>query len=183
MATTIPEESAICYFPAVDHAEFKWSKAALSLIVVAAGLVSSWFLCVALYTKRSARLVGLTERFRPARWGYLFLANKYYLDALYEQVIVRAVAHPIARAANWVNQHVIDAVVNTVGKTGKNAGGVLYRNIDQAVVDGAVNGSGTVANATGTALQPVQSGKVSQYGGLLFGAATVGAIVLVIINV
>ena len=122
---------------------------------------------------------------RPA-WaarGYAFLVNKYYLDALYEGVIVRAIAHPIARAANWVNQNVIDAVVNTVGKTGKNAGGVLYRNIDQAVVDGAVKGSGTVANATGTALQPVQSGKVSQYGGLLFGAATVGAIVLVIINV
>ena len=118
----VPEESAICYFPAVDHAEFKWSKAALSLIVVAAGLVSSWFVCVALYTKRSARLVGLTERSRPARWGYAFLANKYYLDALYEGVIVRAIAHPIARAANWINQHVIDAVVNTVGKTGKNAG-------------------------------------------------------------
>ena len=94
----IPEESAICYFPAVDHAEFKWSKAALSLIVVAAGLVSSWFVCVALYTKRSARLVGLTERSRPARWGYIFLANKYYLDALYEGVIVRAIAHPIAKA-------------------------------------------------------------------------------------
>ena len=40
-----------------------------------------------------------------------------------------------------------------------------------------------VADATGTALQPVQSGKVNQYGGLLFGAAAVGAIVLVIINV
>jgi NADH-quinone oxidoreductase subunit L len=29
----------------------------------------------------------------------------------------------------------------------------------------------------------VQSGKVNQYGALLFGAATVGAIVLVILNV
>ena len=29
----------------------------------------------------------------------------------------------------------------------------------------------------------MQSGKVNQYGALLFGAATVGAIVLVIINV
>ena len=117
--TTIPEESAICFFPAVNHAEFKWSKAALSLIVVAAGLVSSWVVCVALYTKRSARLVGLTERFRPARWGYLFLANKYYLDDLYEKVIVRAIAHPIARAANWVNQHVIDGVVNARRQDGQ----------------------------------------------------------------
>ena len=35
----------------------------------------------------------------------------------------------------------------------------------------------------GEALQPVQSGKVNQYGALLFGAAAVGAIVLVIVNV
>ena len=42
---------------------------------------------------------------------------------------------------------------------------------------------GTVANETGHALQPVQSGKVNQYGALLFGAAAVGAIVLVIVNV
>ena len=63
-------------------------------------------------------------------------------------------------------------------------GGWAYRNIDQRVVDGAVNASGTVANATGVApCSPVQSGKVNQYGALLFGAAAVGAIVLVIINV
>jgi hypothetical protein len=31
-------------------------------------------------------------------------------------------------------------------------------------------------------LQPVQSGKVSQYGALLFSAAAVAALVLVIIN-
>jgi NADH-quinone oxidoreductase subunit L len=46
-----------------------------------------------------------------------------------------------------------------------------------------VNASGAVASETGHALQPVQSGKVNQYGALLFGAATVGAIVLVILNV
>ncbi|MET0146194.1 MAG: NADH-quinone oxidoreductase subunit L [Ilumatobacteraceae bacterium] len=180
---TVPEESAVCYFPAVDHAEFKWSKAAVSLIVVIAGLVSSWFVCVALYTKRNRHLVGLTERFAPARAGYTFLANKYYLDALYEGVIVRGIAHPIAAAAYWINQNVIDGIVNGAGRAGKWLGGFFYKNIDQGLVDGAVKGSGTVANATGHALQPVQSGKVSQYGGLLFGAAAVGAIVLVIINV
>jgi hypothetical protein len=31
-------------------------------------------------------------------------------------------------------------------------------------------------------LQPIQSGKVSQYGALLFAAAAVAALVLVIIN-
>jgi len=178
-----PEEGTRCFFPAVSHAEFKWSKAALSLIIVAAGLISSWFVCVALYTRRDRRLVGLTERSRPVRGIYTFLANKYYLDALYEGVIVRVIAHPVARACNWVNQNLIDGVVNGAGWLGRKFGGVVYRNIDQRVVDGAVNGSGAVATNTGTALRPVQSGKVNQYGALLFGAAAIGAVVLVIVNV
>ena len=140
-------------------------------------------MCVALYTRRDRRLVGLTERSRLARAGYPFLANKYYLDALYEGVIVRAIAHPIARAANWFNQNVIDGVVNGAGTAGRKVGGIFYRDIDQRIVDGAVNGSGAVATGTGQALRPVQSGRVNQYGALLFGAAAVGAIVLVIVNV
>ena len=51
------------------------------------------------------------------------------------------------------------------------------------VVDGAVNASGLVASESGHALQPVQSGKVNQYGALLFGGAMVGAIVLILLNV
>ena len=40
--------------------------------------------------------------------GHAFLVNKYYLDALYEKVIVRGVAHPIAKAAYWINQNILD---------------------------------------------------------------------------
>jgi NADH-quinone oxidoreductase subunit L len=178
-----PEAETACYFPTVDHAEFEWSKAGVSLVVAAFGLIVGWFVCAALYTQRNRRLVGLTERRRPLRWGYLFLANKYYLDWLYEKVIVRAIAHPIAQAAYWINQHVIDGIVNAAGWAGKRLGQFFYRNVDQRVVDGAVNGSGALADGAGTALQPMQSGKVNQYGALLFGAAAVGAVVLVIINV
>jgi NADH-quinone oxidoreductase subunit L len=48
------------------------------------------------------------------------------------------------------------------------------------VVDGLVNGAGAVTEGTGEALKPVQSGKVSFYGALLFGAAALGALILVI---
>jgi NADH-quinone oxidoreductase subunit L len=180
-----PEAAAdgVAYFPAIDHAEFSWSKAAVSLGIVAVSLVAAWAVCVALYTRRDRRLVGLTGRSRPARLGYAFLSNKYYLDALYERVIVRAVAHPIAAGIYWFDQHVIDRIVNGAGRTGRRLGGFFYRYIDQDVVDGAVNASGSVATGSGGALQPVQSGKVNQYGALLFGAAAVAAIVLVIVNV
>jgi len=178
-----PPEGTVCLFPAVSHAPFKWSKGFLALGIVGAGLVSSWLFSVALYTRRDRRLVGLTERFAPARWGYQFLWNKYYLDHLYEKVIVRAVAYPIAAATYWFNQKVLDRIVDTAGTSTRQAGEFVYRNIDQTLVDGAVNASGFVASETGHALQPVQSGKVNQYGALLFGAAAVAAIVLVIINV
>ncbi|MBA3287661.1 MAG: NADH-quinone oxidoreductase subunit L [Acidimicrobiia bacterium] len=180
---TGPEQGGQCFFPAVSHAEFEWSKAALSIVVVAAGLLSSWVVCAALYTKRDRRLVGLTQRLRPARAAYAFVSNKYYLDVLYEQVVVRAIAHPIARAGYWINQNVIDGVVNTAGATGKHLGGFFYRNVDQRIVDGAVNGSGAVASGTGSVLRPIQSGRVNQYGALLFGAAAVAAVVLVLVNV
>ncbi|MFV0306170.1 MAG: NADH-quinone oxidoreductase subunit L [Desertimonas sp.] len=178
-----PADGTVCYFPAVSHAEFKWSKAALSLGIVGVSLVVAWGACVALYQRRQRPLYGLTERFAPARAGYAFLANKYYLDALYENVIVRAVAHPIAQAAYWINQHVIDGIVNGVGRLGVRLGRFVYRFVDQGAVDGVVNGSGAVASGTGEALQPVQSGKINQYGALLFGAAAVAAVVLVIVNV
>ena len=177
-----PAAGEACYFPAVSHAEFKWSKAALSLLIVAAGLVSSWLFCVQYYTRRNRRLVGLTSRNKVLRSGYTFLWNKYYLDALYEKVIVRAVAHPIAAAAYWFNQNVLDGIVNGAAKISRRTAGWVYRNIDQRVVDGAVNGSGAAARGTGGALRPVQSGKVNQYGALLFAAAAIGALVLVIIN-
>ena len=179
----VPAQGSVCFFPAVSHAEFKWSKAAVSLVVVVLGLVSSWIVCVLLYTRHDRRLVGLTGRSTPARAGYVFLSNKYYLDALYENVIVHAIAHPIANAAYWTNQHIIDAFVNACGRAGRWVGSWAYRNVDQRVVDGAVNASGYVATETGESLRPVQSGRVNQYGALLFGAAAIGAVVLVIVNV
>ena len=48
-----------------------------------------------------------------------------------------------------------------------------YKYIDQGVVDGTVNGSGCASEAFGQALRQLQTGKVQQYGALLFGGAVV----------
>ena len=178
-----PEPGTVCFMPTQNHAEPTFSKIMLSLGVVAGAYAIAIAFCIAFYGRRNKRLVGLTDRSRVMRGGYLFLKNKYYLDALYEGVIVRAIAHPIASATYWFNQHVIDGIVNGVGHNTKQTGDWVYKNIDQRIVDGAVNASGAVASETGHGLQPVQSGKVNQYGALLFGAIAVAAIVLVIVNV
>jgi NADH-quinone oxidoreductase subunit L len=178
-----PESGTVCFFPSVSHAEPKFTKILLSLGVVAIGYAVAIAFCIGFYGRRNKHLVGLTERHKVLRGGFLFLKNKYYLDALYENVIVHAVAHPIAKFANWINQNVLDATVNAVGIGTRKTGEWVYDNIDQKIVDGAVNGSGRAASEAGHALQPTQSGKIGQYGALLFGAATVGAIVLVLVNV
>jgi NADH-quinone oxidoreductase subunit L len=176
-----PKEG-VCYAPKLEHAKFKWSKAALSLGIVFFGMLSSWFICVALYTKKDKRLVGLTQRNGALRAGYKLLDNKYYLDALYENVIVKAIAGPIAAGAYWFNNNILDGILHLVARVSRTVSGWVYRNIDQRVVDGTVNNSGRATRGAGGILQPVQSGKVSQYGALLFSAAAVAALVLVIIN-
>jgi NADH-quinone oxidoreductase subunit L len=177
-----PKEGEICVFPQVKHAPFSWKKAGVATVIVFAGYAISFFMCSLVYGRRRNKLQGLTERNRLLGAGHRFLVNKYYLDHLYEKVIVHGVAHPISKAAYWVNQKVLDGTVNAVGITGRKTGQWVYRNIDQRVVDGAVNGSGAAARGTGGALRPVQSGKVSQYGALLFSAAAIGALILVIVN-
>jgi len=175
-------EKGVCFAPQLEHAKFKWSKAALSLGIVFAGIVLSWLLSVALFTKRNPALVGLTQRNKLLGAGHRLLVNKYYLDALYENVIVRAVAGPIAAAAYWFNQNVLDGVLHGVSKGSRGASDWLYRVVDQRLVDGTVNNSGKATKGVGGAVQPLQSGKVGQYGALLFSAAAVAALVLVIIN-
>jgi NADH-quinone oxidoreductase subunit L len=162
--------------------KFSWASAAPSILLVALGFGVSLFLCKEIWGKASSPFKGLTERNAVLGAGHKFLVNKYYLDALYENVIVHAVAHPIAKAAYWTNQNILDGIVNGVGRGGKATGEFVYNNVDQLLVDGVVNGSGTTARGAGGALQPMQSGKVSLYGALLFGAAAVGALVLVLVN-
>jgi NADH-quinone oxidoreductase subunit L len=164
-------------FPELAHAPFHWSDALLSIGLAVLGAVVSYFVCVAIYER--AVLGGLTRRNQAAAAGYAFLWNKYYLDALYENVVVAGIKGPIARAAYWFNQGVLDAIVNGAGRGARRAGTVAY-DFDQKVLDAAVVGSGAAAEGSGEALRPVQSGKVQQYGAILFGAAAIGALILVI---
>ena len=170
------------HFPELHSAEFKWANSIPSILLLIAGFVVSLGVCLALYGEKANALKGLTLRIPPLRWAYTFVANKYYLDFLYEKIIARGIAHPISKAVYWTNQNILDRAVNEAGIGARLFGGWVYRNIDQRVVDGAVNGSGAAARGSGTALQPVQSGKVNQYGALLFGFAAVGALVLVLVN-
>jgi NADH-quinone oxidoreductase subunit L len=169
------------YFPSVletfHHPEFSAGVALVSIAIGLAGigLAYLWF-----WKQRGPH--GITQRSRAARAGLTFLEQKYYFDKLYTDVVVGSVKGPVARAAYWFNQKGIDGVVNGAGIGAARAGRWVYDNIDQRVVDGiVVNGSGAATGASGEAARRIQTGKVQQYGALLFGAAALLAGVFIVI--
>ncbi len=163
-------------FPPVAHPEFSVPLAVVATLLALAGIGAG-----AGYYFRNLGPHGLTERNVWARRGHTLLWNRYYLDHLYTGVIVGSIKGPVARAANWVNQRVIDGVVNAAGVGSRQAGQWVYDKIDQRVVDGIVNGSATGAGETGGFLRRMQTGRVQNYGALLFGATAVLGLTLVIL--
>ena len=124
---------------------------------------------------------GPTTKFAPARAGYTFLVNKYYLDYLYNNVIVYAFKKPFANAAYWFNQKVLDGIVDRAGKGSVAAGRAVYKYIDQGLVDGIVNGSGVASDEAGQGLRKMQTGKVQQYAAFMFAAVAILAGILMIV--
>ncbi len=161
-------------FPPIEVASFTPALALVSLALAGAGLVAAY-----LYYEKNLGPHGLTERNKAAAWGYRFLENKYYLDWLYEDVIVANVKGAIARGAYWFNQNVLDGIVNGIGAGAKRSGELVYEYVDQGVVDNVVNASGAGSEGLGQFLRRIQTGKVQQYGALLFGFAIVFAAIFV----
>jgi NADH-quinone oxidoreductase subunit L len=158
------------YFPSIvpsfAHPAFSWGIAIVSTLIALLGIGVG----IAWYTGRIA-LRGITERNALAHAGYTTLVNKYYFDHLYTDVIAAGTKGPVARGVDWFNQNVIDGVVNGAGRLATASGRWVYAHVDQQVVDGAVHGSATAAQSGGQVFRQLTSGKVQQYGALLFGAA------------
>ena len=162
--------------PEFSHPEFALgiALAASAIALVGIGAAYLWYW-------RGLGPHGITQRLRAARAGYTLLVNKYYFDDLYTGVIADGVKGPVAQATNWSNQEVIDGAVNGVARGAAATARIVYDRIDQGVVDGLVNGSGLAAGTTGQLFRKLTTGKVQQYGALLFGATAIFAGVLIFV--
>ena len=79
---------------------------------------------------------------------YRFLLNKGYVDEVYDELIVQ----PVKALSE----------------------GALWRGLDATVIDGAVNGTGTIVTETGTLVRRAQMGSVRAYAvSVLLGAVVV----------
>ena len=176
-------EPKAAYFPGISHAEFSPVIALLSILaaVGASGAAVLYYRKVQATDPLATELAhGPTSRGGLPALGYNVLANKFYLDWLYNDVIVAFVKGPLARSANWFNQHILDGVVNGSATVSKHMAGFTYNVLDQRVVDGVVNGSGYGASEAGGLLRRMQSGRVQAYAALMFAAAAVLAAVFVL---
>jgi NADH-quinone oxidoreductase subunit L len=147
----------------------------LTFAVLGIGVASGYYL-------RNAWPRGAMDRMPALKTGYRILVNKYYLDNLYIDGVVRKIQYPVARAAYWINQNVIDGVVNAFGVGARSAGQLVYDVIDQKGIDGIVNGAGLGAEEGGSILRRTQTGRVQQYAALLFGATALLAAGLVFLT-
>ena len=119
----------------------------LTLMAVSSAIaIGGVVLASFIWLRRRELAASLARRYATL---YTLLLNKYYVDELYDAAIVR----PIQR--------------------GSEQG--LWRGMDVAVVDGAVNGAGTIVAEGSTILRQLQTGSVRAYAGSMF----IGVILIV----
>ncbi|MGH8873568.1 MAG: NADH-quinone oxidoreductase subunit L [Acidimicrobiia bacterium] len=109
---------------------------------------------------------------------YPLLRRKYYMDDLGDG-IVAGTTGPVARFTNWVNDYVIDGIVNGVALLIKALGSFVYGVVDQRGVDGVIHGLSAGADGAGSALRKWQTGRVQQYAASFVG----GTLILIVLFV
>ena len=154
---------------------FNWGVAIPSIILAVGGIAVGYW-----YNVVKQGDLGLVRRGGVFGLGHKVLKNKYYLDALWTDLIIGSIKGPIAKMAYWINQNVIDAVINTAGRSAAATGRGVYRYIDQGLVDGIVNGAGISASTGGGVLRKLQNGKVQAYAATFLAATGLIAFGLVL---
>ena len=140
------------------------------VVVAGGGFLIAWLL----YAENRSTVPARLKEMFPRAWALVF--NKYYVDEAYGATVVRG-SIGLARVLYWIDQNVIDGLVNFMGFCGR-AVAYVDAAIDKYVVDGAVNGLASLTWNSGRALRRVQTGHIQAY---LYGALG-GAIAFVIIQ-
>ncbi|HVE91634.1 MAG TPA: NADH-quinone oxidoreductase subunit L [Actinomycetota bacterium] len=157
------------HFEHAHHGEFVPWVALVSVALAVSGIA----LGLRMYTRANFGLsiVDPLERLGPL---YRAAERRFYIDEFYLKAIVRPVQYGLSRFVyRRLDQGVIDKVVNAAG-AGTVLAGRATRAVDEAGVDGVVNGLAALTSRFGSRLRLGQSGNVQRYAAALF----VGLIVL-----
>ena len=113
----------------------------LMIVSIAAGLIGI-FLAWLMYIAKPAIADSLASSLKLL---YTTLLNKYFVDEIYDAAVVK----PIVGGSRWV----------------------LWKGADVGLIDGSVNGAGSMAQGAGGILRKLQSGNIRSYATwVLFGS-------------
>jgi NADH-quinone oxidoreductase subunit L len=111
----------------------------LTLMAVSSTIAVAGILLAAfIWLKRRDLADSMARSFAPI---HRLLLNKYYVDEVYDATVVQPI-HVVSREGLW-------------------------RGFDVRVVDGAVNGTGTIVAASAAVMRRLQTGSVRAYAGSL----------------
>ena len=149
-----------------EHAAFNPAIAIASTGIALAGFAVGWAIF------RLGKLKVDLQRTALAPF-YRLLLNKYYLDDLYFKGIVRPVRDGLSRVAYWINQNILDGVVNAAGVVAVKSGNFAYRDVDQGLIDGFIHNLARLSGLMGHKLKFWQTGNMQRYAAAMFlGVAT-----------
>ncbi len=118
-----------------EHETFSIAVAFISSVVGALGIA----LAYSMYVRGTPAPSMVGARLRPA---YVLLANRYYMDTLYEQIITGKLLYRFTGGVlEFVDTHIVDRSVNTVGWLGRSLG-----RLPSAMENGQVQLYGTVVS-------------------------------------
>ena len=133
---------------ALHHEHFVTGIAVASTTLAFAGIG----LAYAIYEAKAISAASLQKMWGPV---HTLVARKYYMDDLYEGLIVREGLYNFAtRIGQW---------------------------IDTNIIDGAVNGAGALAKRAGDTLRWVQSGSVQAYGTVGFAGLIAASFLMLVL--
>ena len=107
---------------------------------------------------------------------YAWWKNKFYFDMLYDAFAVE-LTKSIAKLSAAIDRHIVDRIVNLAGSSTK-ALAFITGIFDNKVVDGAVDGAASLAQAGGRTLGATQAGRVRIYVLMLFASLSVITLVV-----
>jgi NADH-quinone oxidoreductase subunit L len=152
-----------------EHAAFNPVIAVASTGLALAGFAAGWAIFRMGKVKVDVRKTALAP-------FYNLLLNKYYLDDLYFNGIVRPVRDKLSAAAYWTNQKMLDGAVNAAGIVAVKSGAFAYRDVDQGLIDGLINNLARLMGLMGGKLKFWQTGNMQRYAAAMFlGVATLVA--------
>ena len=158
---------------------FDWTPVILSVVAGVAGLALGWMV----YGRRPLAVGQQDPLVKVLGPLYNVLANKYYIDELYDVALVRPVKW-IAEivAFKWIDRIVIDGALHAVAGLVMKIGSVAIW-FEKWAIDYAPDKFGDGVRSSGHAFRVIQSGRVQDYLTITLSAVVVvGAVLFVMLR-